>query len=72
MKRSDFEGICHLAESGAIKWVDNLKTQQPGRVVSCSDDMFEVELRDHRETWSQEDCKERTYGYKIGYEYMNE
>lgn len=68
MERKDFQGICRLAEDGKIKWVDNMKTNQPGRVVSCSGDEFEVESQGHQEKWSSEDCKERTYGYRMRYD----
>lgn len=67
METRDFKGICKLAESGKIKWVDNMKTHQPGRVVSCTEQEFEVEFQGRHENWSPEDCKERTYGYRMRY-----
>jgi hypothetical protein len=67
MERERFQGICELASEGKIKWVDNLKTHEAGRVISCTPEEFQVEFEGHREKWSPEECKERTYGYKMGY-----
>ena len=66
MTRENFEGICQVASSGKVKWVDNLGKHKSGRVIACSPERFEVEVRgkEHKhEEWQPEVCKERTYGY---------
>jgi hypothetical protein len=68
MKRTDFEGMCELAQEGRLTWVENMDSHEKGRVVSCSGETIEVETSGHRETWSLRDCKELTYGYKVNYE----
>ncbi len=67
MERNRFEGICEVASRGKIKWVDNTKTSQSGRVVSCTSESLEVEFQGHHETWDPGVCKERTYGYQPVY-----
>lgn len=67
MEKRRFEGICELAASGKIKWVDNLEKNRSGRVVSCTEKGFEVEFEGGHETWDPNECKERTYGYRMVY-----
>ena len=70
MDKERFEGICELATEGKIKWVDNLVSQKAGRVVSCTEEWFEVEVQGqegHQEKWDRNLCKERTYGYRPMY-----
>jgi hypothetical protein len=68
MKRTDFEGMCELAQEGRLTWVENKGSHEKGRVVSCSGEKIEVETSGHRETWNLRDCQELTYGYKVNYE----
>ncbi|HXV21511.1 MAG TPA: hypothetical protein VD811_11065 [Desulfuromonadales bacterium] len=68
MRRTDFEGMCELAQEGRLTWVENTGSHEKGRVVSCSGEAIEVETSGHRETWNLRDCQELTYGYKVNYE----
>ncbi|MFA5514871.1 MAG: hypothetical protein WDA20_01160 [Desulfuromonadales bacterium] len=68
MKQTDFEGMCELAREGRLTWVENNNTHEAGRVISCSGELIEVEVADHRATWDLHDCRELTHGYKVNYE----
>ncbi len=69
MKRRDFEGMCGSAAEGHVKWVENKNNNLDGLVCSCSEKGIEVEIQGSKkhETWSPEECEERTYGYKPPY-----
>jgi hypothetical protein len=62
MRRTDFEGMCELAQEGRLTWVEKMETHEKGRVVSCGGETIEVETSGHRETWNLRDCQELTYG----------
>jgi len=63
MEKERFEGICSVASEDKILWVDNLDTDQPGRVLSCKAGKLEVESEGGRKRWNPKSCQERTYGY---------
>jgi hypothetical protein len=67
MEKERFRGICSVASEGKLKWVDNLKTHQSGRVLSCASGKFEIESEGHRRKWNPDECEERTYGYQPVY-----
>ncbi len=63
MKRDQFEGICRAVKSGEEKFLENLETRYTGRIVSCGEERFEVDVSGKRESWSMEQCME-TMGSK--------
>jgi hypothetical protein len=68
MKRTDFEGMCELAQEGRLTWVENTGSHEKGRVVSCAAENIEVEVAGQSESWDRRECQELTYGYKVNYE----
>ncbi len=68
MKQTDFEGMCELSEEGRLTWVENVKTNEAGRVISCSEEAIEVEVSGRRQSWNPDDCQEITHGYKVNYD----
>jgi hypothetical protein len=67
MERERFRGICSVASEGKVKWVNNLKTHESGRVLSCDSGKFEIASGGHRRKWDPAECSERTYGYRPVY-----
>jgi hypothetical protein len=68
MRRTEFEGMCELAQDGRLTWVENTGSHEKGRVISCGTDTIEVDVAGHNEAWGRRECKEMTFGYKVNYE----
>jgi len=68
MRRTDFEGMCELAQEGRLTWVENMDSHEKGRVISCGTDTIKVDVAGHSETWGRQACKEMTFGYRLNYE----
>lgn len=68
MKRTDFRGMCTLANEGRLTWVENTTLHETGRVMTCGSDTMTVEVGGKREDWHMRDCRELTNGYKVNYD----
>lgn len=68
MNKTEFKGMCELFDDGQMIWVENQTSHMQGRVTGCHDDMLEVDVKGHNETWDRTDCTEMTHGFKVNYE----
>ena len=68
MKKTDFTGMCELVGEGRLTWLENTRSHEKGRVLSCTENRIEVEVAGKREEWIPRECRELTHGYKIDYE----
>jgi len=73
MTTENFKGMCRLVmsgeEAGQKKFVENMENHKVAKVVACTEDSIEVELKPggRHAVWKADDCKEKTYGYKPVY-----
>ncbi|PLX85412.1 MAG: hypothetical protein C0618_10510 [Desulfuromonas sp.] len=68
MRHLDFQGMCELVGDGEVIWVENQTNHQQGRVTGCHNQLLEVNVEGHSETWEHEVCTEMTHGFKVDYE----
>ncbi len=68
MRRTEFDGMCELAGEGRLTWLENIRSHEKGRVISCESDKIEVDVAGQREEWQPSECQELTYGYKVDYD----
>lgn len=68
MKRNEYKGMCQLFEDGEMIWVENRTSHLQGRVTGCHDNMIDVDVKGHRETWDSDICRELTHGFKVNYD----
>ncbi len=73
MDSENFKGMCRLVmsgeEAGQRKFVENKESHMVAKVISCTDEGVEVELKTggRHAIWPAETCEEKTYGYKPVY-----
>ncbi len=71
MNRTDYQGMCQLFSNGQLIWIENTDKQIAGRVTGCSEELIEVDVQGHHESWQRAACMEMTHGYKVNYaEYL--
>lgn len=68
MKRTEFDGMCELVDEGRLTWLENTRSHEKGRVISCEQGRIEVDVAGQEEAWNPRECEELTYGYKVNYE----
>lgn len=58
MRGEGFINICQAALHGNTRYVRNVRSRECGRIVHCSGDRLEVELKGRKEVWSCDECEE--------------
>jgi hypothetical protein len=58
MRTPEFEKICHAVGSGQEMWVKHIVTHQVGKVLTCGEEEFEVDVNGVHKTWSKANCVE--------------
>ncbi|PLX94717.1 MAG: hypothetical protein C0619_02300 [Desulfuromonas sp.] len=67
MNTTEYKGMCELFGDGEMVWVENQTSHLQGRVTGCRENMIEVDVKGHRETWDRDICTELTHGFKVKY-----
>jgi hypothetical protein len=57
MEPEEFDQLCHALEAGDEKYVENIGSQEKGKVLFCSGNRLEVEVNGKRETWAMDSCQ---------------
>ncbi len=58
MNKENFTSLCQEVETGAYRFVQNLKSLYAGKVVACGDSRVTVEVFGRRFDWNVEDCRQ--------------
>ncbi len=62
MTRLDYQNICELASDGKDKMLENQKSHQVGKILSCNHGYFNVKVGQGWQVWSREICEEAAAG----------
>ncbi len=58
MRTPEFQKICQSVGTGKDLWVKHIVTHQIGKILSCGEEEFEVDVNGEKKTWSKTNCLE--------------
>jgi len=62
MTRLDYRNICEEVSNGEGRMLENAKTHDVGKILSCHSEYFNVEVGEGWRVWSRDECEETAEG----------